>query len=913
MRIPLSIKISIGAVVAVLVVVSFLLFNAYSYLVTDQLDELKQEVHVDISRLQQTIEFLLQRNELEQVQVELSSLGSISHMNHAFLVDENKNIIAASRLAYISKNVQDTFDEHVDDDSLARFSVSSSDYRSKLWISDDATTLYAVYPVVLGLETGEQLIQSRVGFIGAHVDLQWITSNVAETLQLKAVPMVVMLAAMAVLFALFHNYILVRRITNINRTAQEFATSGYKLRAKVEGNDEISDLAIGFNEMAEKVEKQNQGLIENEENISLIINSMEDGVITMNEKAEVCSFNKSAEKMFGYSNEEIIGKNVNTLMPEPYKSQHDDILKNYLKTGEKHVIGRGRDVPAQHKDGHIFSIHLSVNELPRSESGERLFIGSCLDITILKEQEKQLRQSQKMDALGKLTGGIAHDYNNMLGVILGYSELLKEKLSDDPKLKKFITEIHHAGQRGAQLTQKLLAFSRQKTASPDVTNINALLENNRNMLEKTLTARIQLICELDFGLWPVFLDKNDLEDSILNMCINAMHAIEHSGRLVLSTKNLHLTENNIANLQLSINPGDYVCLSICDTGAGIEEEVMTRIFDPFFSTKGDQGNGLGLSQVYGFVNRSLGAIKVESEINQGTCFKLFFPRYIGESEVIESLPAPVNEGSGSETILIVDDEPSLRALLSEMLSSKGYSTLLAENAGQAIETLENNKVDLMLSDIIMPGMNGYKLAEYVHRNHPDVKVQLASGYSDNSHNVEQYELHANILRKPFQRQVLLTRIREVLDSSEETSNNYIESAIKSHVGIKRIDDDHATISELVKQCLSLVDTEADSEALDSLIKELAEFTQIHFSRDEVLLKVCKHANLKQYRSTHALLLQELQKKYARFKAGELDAGDFKEFLNEWMRDHLIDLDGNMLMSVTEDQKEEIEIALSELE
>jgi len=767
MRIPLGIKITMGTVSAVLVAVCFLLISTYNYLLTDQTNELRQKAHIDISRLQQTMEFLLQKNEFEQVQAELSSLGSIKHMNHAFLVDDNAEVIASSQLAFIGRGVSETFVGYTGDNSLSKFSVNSINERYKLWVSDDGGTLFAVYPVVFGLKSGDQLIESEVGFIGAHIDLRWVSSDAIETLQVKVIPVVFFIVVMSILFSIFYNHLLVRRIKNINSAAKQFSSSGYKSRADVKGNDELSDLGSAFNEMAVKVEKQNFELTKNEENISLIIDSMEDGVITIDTKGIIRSFNRAAEKMFGYENDEIVGKNVNVLMPEPYHSTHDAILHKYVTTGEKHIIGIGRDVPALHKDGSAFSIHLSVNELPQKANGERLFIGSCLDITLLKEQEQQLRHSQKMDALGKLTGGIAHDYNNMLGVILGYSELLIDKLSGDPKLKKYTTEIHHAGQRGAKLTQKLLAFSRQKTSSPDVTNINILLENNRNMLEKTLTARIQFLLELAADLWPVYLDKSDLEDAVLNMCINSMHAIEHSGRLVLSTKNCELSRKGIEKLKLDKEPGDYVCLSVCDTGSGIDKDTVMRIFEPFFSTKGEKGNGLGLSQVYGFVNRSMGSIKVESDIGVGSCFNLYFPRYVGEGVSKDARLKPLDSAPGSESILVVDDEPSLRSLLNEMLTSSGYSVVLAGNAVQAIEILKKHRIDLVLSDVIMPGMNGYKLAEYIYEHYPGIKVQLVSGYSDNTHNSEQRELHNNILNKPLERDKLLTRLRKIFDAPSE--------------------------------------------------------------------------------------------------------------------------------------------------
>jgi len=913
MRIPLGIKITLGTVSAVLVAVCFLLISTYNYLLIEQTEELKQKVHIDISRLQQTIEFLLQKNEFEQAQVEMSSLGSIKHMNHAFLVDDNNEVIASSQLAFIGRDVSEAFVKYTGDKSLSKFSVNSINEKHKMWISDDGETLFAAYPVVLGLKSGGKLIESKVGFIGANIDLRWVSLNALETLQAKTIPVVLVIIIMAVLFSVFYNHLLVRRINNINSAAKRFSSSGYKSRADVNGNDELSDLGSAFNEMAMKVEKQSVEIIKNEENISLIINSMEDGVITIDDRGIIRSFNKSAEKMFGYRNDEIAGKNVNVLMPEPYQSTHDAILHQYVTTGEKHIIGYGRDLPALHKDGSVFSIHLSVNELPQNASGERLFIGSCLDITLLKEQEQQLRHSQKMDALGKLTGGIAHDYNNMLGVILGYSELLIDKLSGDPKLKKYITEIHHAGQRGAKLTQKLLAFSRQKTSSSDVTNINILLENNRNMLEKTLTARIQLIYELGVDLWPVQLDKGDLEDAVLNMCINSMHAIEHSGRLILSTKNCELSKKDIENLNLEREPGDYICLNVCDTGAGINEDTVMRIFDPFYTTKGDRGNGLGLSQVYGFVNRSMGSIKVESEIGVGSCFTLYFPRYVGEKASQDRMLKSSDSVEGSETILVVDDEPSLRSLLNEMLTSHGYSVVLAERAEQAIEILKKHHVDLVLSDVIMPGMNGYKLAEYITEHYPGIKVQLASGYSDNTHNSEQRELHNNILNKPFERNKLLTRLRQVFDEQKGRTRNADQDIKQILTGIESIDNEHIEIISMVAECSKLAENSGETERLDVLVDDLLVYVQKHFRREEDLLNQCGHSNIKQYKSTHDFLIKALRKNYNQYKQSAILRTDLKNFLNEWLHDHISGLDTNMLKPLCSSKDETIRLVLSEFE
>ena len=380
-----------------------------------------------------------------------------------------------------------------------------------------------------------------------------------------------------------------------------------------------------------------------------------------------------------------------------------------------------------------------------------------------KQAEENLRRTKKMDALGKLTGGVAHDYNNMLGIILGYAELLELALKDQPKLKNYAHQISHAGQRGAKLTTKLLAFSAYKTHSPEKINLNQLLDNQKHMLQKTLTARIDLKLELDDDLWPVWADKSDLEDAIINLCINSMHATTGSGKLTIRTHNEHINHND--SRRTNCSSGDYISLSFIDNGCGMDSSTIEKIFDPFYSTKGEKGTGLGLSQVHGFMERNKGEIEVESEIAKGSQFILYFPRHYGVTEDNHQEP-PVTKEQGSETILIVDDEAELRELNAEILKQNGYRTICAETAKQALDILENKAVDLIFTDIIMPDMDGYQLIEVVRKQYPETKIQLTSGFTGNSTDmVLNKNLQKNILLKPYNSQTLLKQIRSALDSA----------------------------------------------------------------------------------------------------------------------------------------------------
>lgn len=489
---------------------------------------------------------------------------------------------------------------------------------------------------------------------------------------------------------------------------------------------------------------------------------MVDGVITINDKGQILSFNKSAEKIFGYTPKEAIGQNVSLLMPEPDSSQHDGYLKNHITSGTSQIIGIGRDVTAQRKSGEHFPMRLSVVEFPSKVQGERWFIGSCLDITLYKEQEEQLRRSMKMDALGKLIGGIAHDYNNMTAVILGFTELLENKCKQDPDLIKNISQIRHAAERNRDLTNSLLSFSRKKSITDQVIIINDILNDNEGMLSKILTANVALDIKLNHALWSVRIDKGGLEDVILNMSINSMHAMPEGGKLKFKTSNTHL--NSVDAQVLNIDEGDYVKLSISDTGIGMSKETISNIFEPFFTTKHEKGTGLGLSQVYNFVEKSNGTIRVYSEPGHGTTFSIFLPRFEkkkdNSDEPAQKKANHTGKGCCSGKILIVDDEQALRELSKVILTSDGYEVFEAKDGKQAISIIENEDIALVLSDVIMPDMDGYELAHIIHHKYPHIKIQLCSGFSDvRGLTVTNEVLYDNLLHKPFSSQELLQKIK----------------------------------------------------------------------------------------------------------------------------------------------------------
>lgn len=501
-----------------------------------------------------------------------------------------------------------------------------------------------------------------------------------------------------------------------------------------------------------------------EDDFKNILNNMVDGVITINQQGTILSFNNTAETIFCYGSEEVIGKNVSMLMPDPDSSAHDSYLQNHLTTGISQIIGIGRDVTALKKNGKTFPMRLSVIEYPAKIEGERWFIGSCKDITLQKQQEVQLRRTIKMEAIGKLTSGIAHDYNNMLGVILGYAEILSEEAKDFPQFFDYIDNINHAAERASNLTKQLLSISRKRSETAEVTLINDILNRNEQILSKTLTSTIKLSIDLEKNLWLTFIDSGCLEDALLNLSINAMHAMPEGGELKIATTNVHV--GSLDAQVLNILPGDYVKLTLLDTGTGMTRDVVSHIFEPFYSTKGEKGTGLGLSQVYNFVTQYKGTIKVYSEIGQGTCFSIFLPRDVEKHSIDETNNSSTNDQSslnGTENVLIVDDESTIRKMTQEILSSHGYKVFCSSSGKEALAILENEKIDLVLSDVIMPEMDGFELAHIIHYSYPIIKVQLSSGFADiKGKTVTNETLSKNILTKPYTSNQLLLKIKETL-------------------------------------------------------------------------------------------------------------------------------------------------------
>jgi PAS domain S-box-containing protein len=524
------------------------------------------------------------------------------------------------------------------------------------------------------------------------------------------------------------------------------------IHAVLQNNSDITGLKRAQDEIAAR-----------EAHLRSILDTVPEAMIVIDANGSVTSFSAAAAQLFGYRPEEVVGQNVKMLMPAPYRGEHDGYIGHYLRTGEARIIGYGRVVKGLTKDGAIFPMELAVGEA-RSD-GQRIFTGFIRDLTSRQKMEEELRQSQKMEAIGQLTGGLAHDFNNLLTVITGNLEMLEMSLKDSNQ-RELLKDAQDAAQDGAKLTGQLLAFGRRQPLNPKPTDLAPLISNFSELLRRTLGESIELHIRVTGSGNLCVVDAPQLQNALLNLAINARDAMQRGGKLTIDISRTRL-DVDYAQMYPDIRTGRYVLVAVTDTGSGMSEEVRQRAFEPFFTTKPTgAGTGLGLSMVYGFVKQSGGNIQIYSELGQGTSVRIFLP--LAESvHTSEELAPGAGEMDamprGSETILVVEDDARVRRVTTARLRSLGYEVIEADNGAAAFALLAAHpKIAMIFTDVVMPGgMNGDELAEAALAAKPDLKVLFTSGYAEPA--VARQGLGAGAwLKKPYTAAELAEKVREIL-------------------------------------------------------------------------------------------------------------------------------------------------------
>ncbi len=501
--------------------------------------------------------------------------------------------------------------------------------------------------------------------------------------------------------------------------------------------------------------------------LEALLEAAVDAIITIDRNGLIQSINKSAGALFGYRETELSDRNVNCLMPEPWASEHDDYIKRYHETGKKQIIGIGREVEGRRKDGTTFPMHLSVSEY--EVNGQLFFTGIIHDLTRRKEIEIALVNAQKMEAVGQLTGGIAHDFNNLLTVITGNLELLQMQMDkeDDGEL---LLEALEAAQLGADLTNRLLAFARRSILSPQLVDLNALIENMSGILARTLRENIEVNARLNPDVWPVEADPGQVENALLNLAVNARDAMPDGGKFVVETSNISVSDEYFT-AETGVVAGDYVRITMADTGSGMDEETLAKAFDPFFTTKEvGKGTGLGLSMVFGFALQSGGYATIYSELGIGTTVNIYLPRSQKDGEITgndgHSVSDELPMGNG-ETILVVEDDDRVRKLSVERLRRLNYNPLEAADGTSALQLLGTAVVvDAVFTDMVMPGgVSGYQLTREIAQINPELPVLMTSGYAEELlENGSRDRNLPKLLRKPYKLEQLADAMKQLLST-----------------------------------------------------------------------------------------------------------------------------------------------------
>ncbi len=560
-----------------------------------------------------------------------------------------------------------------------------------------------------------------------------------------------------------------RRLTMIRSVAGNLARGDYDARVPVQGHDELCDLASALNDMAEQRQTAESSRRESEQQVRDLLDSTAEAIYGLDADGRCTVVNPACLRILGYQHAgELVGKEMHPIMHHTKtdgtaRSLDECLIASAWRDGQATLATK--DI-FWRRNGSSFPVEFSAHPIRRD--GEVVgAVATFLDITERLKSEESLRRAQKMEAVGQLTGGIAHDFNNLLSIMLGNLDFLQQLVADDEKARKRVHTTTKAALRAADLTKQLLGFSRREAKNIVTTNLNQVIKEMDTLITRSVTPEVEVEVALTDELWLTDIDRGDMQDALLNLILNARDAMPNGGKLTIETQNRSL-DTIYEEQNPIVDQGDYIQLAVSDNGGGIQADALEHIFEPFYTTKPEgEGTGLGMSMVYGFVQRSKGYIKAYSEPGIGTTIHLYLPR---SGHQIQELTSLANKKTklprGTETLLIVDDERDLIELAREHLESLGYRTLVAENSSQALQTLaETKRIDLLFSDVVMPGdMNGYELAEQATTNKPELKILLASGFTRKAVAKNgQARFSTTLLSKPYSKAELARQVRKVLD------------------------------------------------------------------------------------------------------------------------------------------------------
>jgi PAS domain S-box-containing protein len=500
---------------------------------------------------------------------------------------------------------------------------------------------------------------------------------------------------------------------------------------------------------------------ERERRFRTVLEASPNAILGVGGDGRIFFANRMVQTTFGYAPGDVIGEIIELLLPERVREDHVRHRAAFMASPTARPMGIGLDLAGRRLDGTDFPVEISLSPVPSADG--LLVFATVVDISARKALEEELLQAQKMESVGRLAGGVAHDFNNMLTAISGYSELMLEDLPASSPLRHSVEAIHGAGARAALLTQQLLAFSRRQVLEPKVIDLNVAVRAIEPMLKPLIGERVTLVTRLSPDVAFVRADPGQLDQIIVNLAVNARDAMPDGGVITVETANAHFDEAYAVE-HFDVQPGSYAMLSVTDTGGGMDRETRQHIFEPFFTTKAQgKGTGLGLATIYGVVRQSGGHIWLYSEPGHGTTFKIYFPQT--EAELDSTAPGRAAGPGGTGTILLVEDEDAVREFIQEVLERRGYRVLTAPNASAALAIVDRHDgdIDALLTDVVMPGQTGPELAALLRRDLPGLAVLFVSGYSQETLESSAISGAATAyVSKPFSPDVLATQLDEVI-------------------------------------------------------------------------------------------------------------------------------------------------------